>query len=83
MARVRVNITVPAELLRRARVAGLNVSAVAAAALTDKLDSRAKIAALDTYLAEFDAELGPISEPERTEARADQLTPVAQGSRSA
>lgn len=81
MARVRVNITVPAELLRRARVAGLNVSAVAAAALTDKLDSRAKIVALDTYL----AELGPISEPERTEARAwaDQLTPVAHGSRSA
>jgi hypothetical protein len=68
MRMARVNITVPDELLEHARVAGLNVSRVAAAALAEELDRLAKIAALDAYLAEMDAELGPVPEADRQEA---------------
>ena len=60
MRMARVNITVPDDLLLRARAAGLNVSRVAAAALAEELDRQAKIAALDAYLAELDDELGPV-----------------------
>ena len=72
----RVNITVPDELLQQARAAGLNVSRLAAAAVAEELDRRAKIAALDSYLAELDAELGPLPDHEMMAARkwADQLT---------
>lgn len=65
----RVNITVADDLLDRARAARLNVSRVAAAALSEELDRRAKTAALDSYLAELDAELGPISSGEQEAAR--------------
>ena len=61
MRMTRVNITVPHDLLIRARAAGLNVSRVASAALADELDRLAKIAALDAYLSELDTELGPVS----------------------
>jgi hypothetical protein len=64
----RVNITVPDDLLDQARTAGLNVSRIAAAALSEALDRREKIAALDLYLAELDAELGPVPEAEQQEA---------------
>lgn len=57
----RVNITVPDDLLERARAAGLNVSRVSSSALSEELDRRAKIAALDSYLQELDVELGPLS----------------------
>jgi post-segregation antitoxin (ccd killing protein) len=70
MRMARVNITVPDELLEQARVAGLNVSRIAAAALAEELDRRAKVAALDAYLAELDAELGPVPEADRQEAAA-------------
>ncbi|MDO5499349.1 MAG: type II toxin-antitoxin system CcdA family antitoxin [Propionibacteriaceae bacterium] len=72
----RVNITVPDDLLRQARKAGLNVSRLASAALTEELDRRAKMAALNAYLAELDAESGPISDAERSDAVAwaDWLT---------
>ena len=70
MRMARVNITVPDELLEHARVAGLNVSRIAAAALGEELDRRAKVAALDAYLAEMDAELGPVSDTDRREAAA-------------
>ncbi|WP_197536232.1 type II toxin-antitoxin system CcdA family antitoxin [Blastococcus saxobsidens] len=60
----RVNITVPDNLIEQAREAGLNVSKLAAAALAEELDRRAKIAALDAYLLELDEELGPISAAE-------------------
>jgi post-segregation antitoxin (ccd killing protein) len=70
MRMVRVNITVPDELLEHARAAGLNVSRIAAAALAEELDRRAKVAALDAYLAELDAELGPVPEADRQEAAA-------------
>lgn len=66
----RVNITVPDDLHRRAREAGLSVSQVAAHALAAELDRLDKIAGLDAYLAELDAELGPISAAERADARA-------------
>lgn len=76
MRMARVNITIPDELLEHARAAGLNVSRLAAAALSEELDRRAKIAALDAYLAELDAELGPIPQTDQDAAIAwaDQVT---------
>jgi post-segregation antitoxin (ccd killing protein) len=68
MRMARVNITVPDELLENARVAGLNVSRIATAALAEELDRRAKAAALDAYLAEMDAELGPVPDADQREA---------------
>ena len=81
----RVNITVPDELLGQARAAGLNVSRLAAAALTEELDRRAKIAQLDAYLADLDTELGPIPPQERRAARewADAVLPPGQSHRTA
>jgi predicted transcriptional regulator len=69
MRMARVNITVPDDLLDRARAAGLNVSRLAAAALAEELDRRTKIAELDAYLAELDAELGPVPQHELRAAR--------------
>jgi predicted transcriptional regulator len=78
MRMARVNITVPDELLDLARAAGLNVSRVAAAALAEELDRLAKIAELDAYLADLEAELGPPSPQELEAARkwADQMLPA-------
>lgn len=78
MRMARVNITVADELLNRAKAAGLNVSRLAAAALADELERRAKIAELDAYLADLDAEFGPIPEQEAAAARewADQVLPA-------
>lgn len=75
MRMARVNITVPDEILARARAARLNVSRLSAAALVAELDRLAKIAELDRYLQELDAELGPISAEEQHAARewADQV----------
>ena len=75
MRMARVNITVPDELLSQARAVGLNVSRLAAAAAAEELDRLAKIAELDAYLAELDAELGPLGDQEIAAARewADQL----------
>lgn len=69
MRMARVNITIPDDLLHRAREAGLNVSRVSASALSEELDRRAKAAALDEYLRELDVELGPISSEQRAAAR--------------
>lgn len=69
MRMARVNITVPGELIEQARAAGLNVSRVAAGALAEELDRRAKIAALDDYLRELDAALGPVPADEQEAAR--------------
>ena len=60
----RVNITVPDEVVARAREAGLNVSRVATTALLEELDRRAKTEALDTYLAQLQAEFGPVGPDE-------------------
>lgn len=70
MRMARVNITIPDELLEHARAAGLNVSRLAAAALAEELDRRAKIAALDAYLAEMDAEFGPVPDADLHDAAA-------------
>ncbi|MGO8882971.1 MAG: type II toxin-antitoxin system CcdA family antitoxin [Streptosporangiaceae bacterium] len=79
MRMARVNITVPDELLEEARAAGLNVSRLAAEALAEELDRRAKAADLDAYLAELDAELGPVPDHELAAARewADRLQPAS------
>ncbi len=69
MRMARVNITVPDDLIERSRAAGLNVSRVSAEALTDELDRRGKVAELDGYLRDLDAELGPVSEDELADAR--------------
>jgi len=69
MRMARVNITVPDDLLERARAAGLNVSRVSASALSEELDRRAKVATLDRLLRELDAELGPIPRDEQLAAQ--------------
>ncbi len=66
----RVNITVPDDVAVRARQAGLNVSRVATNALLDELDRRAKAEALDAYLAQLEATLGPIGPDEARAATA-------------
>lgn len=65
----RVNITVPDELLARARAAGLNVSGVTAEALVEELDRVEKIQGMWDYLGELEAELGPPSDEELVAAR--------------
>ena len=78
----RVNITIPDDLLGRARAAGLNVSRLAATALAAELERRAKIAELDAYLADLEAEQGPIPVQESVAARewADQVLIAGSGS---
>lgn len=66
----RVNISLPDDLVDRARSAGLNVSRVSAAALAEELDRRARIALLDDYLHELDDALGPVSSDEQAAAAA-------------
>ena len=70
MRMARVNITLPDDLLARARDAGLNVSAAAAAGVAAELDRLDKLAELDRYLAEVEAERGAATEAELAEAEA-------------
>ena len=74
----RVNITIPDELLDRAKAAGLNVSRLAAGALAEELERRIKVAKLDAYLADLDVEFGPIPQQESVVVRewADQVLPA-------
>lgn len=65
----RVNVTVPDDLLTRARSAGLNISRISSSALADELDRHDKVAALDRYLSDLEAEVGPVSADERAAAR--------------
>lgn len=62
----------------RARSGGLNVSRLAAGALAEELDRQAKIAELDAYLRELEAEHGKTSERDRAAARqwADEVVSV-------
>jgi post-segregation antitoxin (ccd killing protein) len=69
MRMARVNITVPDDLFKQAKAAGMNVSRISAAALAEELDRRVKIEALDRYLRELDAELGPVPAHEAEAAR--------------
>jgi len=66
----RVNISIPEELHRRAKDAGLNISKLARSAIVEELERLAKIAAAEQYLAELEAELGPPSAEEEAEAEA-------------
>jgi hypothetical protein len=80
MRMARVNITVPDDLLDQARAAGLNVSRLAAAALAEEIDRLAKLRELDAYLADLEAELGPVPQHELRAARewADEVLPARQ-----
>jgi hypothetical protein len=80
MRMARVNITLPDGLLSQARAAGLNISRLAATALAEELDRRAKISELDAYLADLDNELGPVPQHELKAARewADAILPAGQ-----
>lgn len=70
MRMARVNITMPDELHAQAKRAGLNISRVAQQAIAAELTRLAKVAELDAYLAELDAELGPVGDQDRAEAKA-------------
>lgn len=70
MHMARVSVTMPDELYREARQAGLVISRLAQQAVAAELARRSKITQLDTYLADLEAELGPTKESERAEARA-------------
>ena len=71
----RVNITMPDDLYVQAKQASLNVSRLAQRAVVAELTRLAKTAALDAYLAELEAELGPTSDAEQAGAKvwADRL----------
>jgi post-segregation antitoxin (ccd killing protein) len=69
MRMARVNITIPDQLLKHAKAAGLNISQLATGALSDELNRRSRMAGLKAYLAELDTELGPISAEEAAEAK--------------
>jgi post-segregation antitoxin (ccd killing protein) len=66
----RVNITMPDELYIRAKQSGLNVSQIAQRGVSAELSRLTKLAELDAYLAELEAERGPTSEEERAGAKA-------------
>ena len=78
MRMARVNFTLPDDLLSQARAAGLNISRLAAAALAEELDRRAKIDELDAYLADQANELGPVPQHELRAAQewADAIQPA-------
>jgi len=69
MRMARVNISMPEDVYRHARLAGLNISQLAQRAVRGELDRLDRIAGLDAYLAELEAELGPVGDAERAEAR--------------
>jgi post-segregation antitoxin (ccd killing protein) len=75
MCMARVNVSVPDDVIARARDAGVNVSRVATSALEHELERLARIALLDAYLAELDDRHGPISEADLAAARALLDTP--------
>lgn len=91
----RVNITVPDDLLTRARAVGVNVPRIASQGLVEELDRREKVAALDAYLADLEAESGPATPEEEAGAAAwadrilgvpgveDALAPAAPARRTA
>lgn len=66
----RVNVSIPDDVIERARATGLNVSRLATSALEEALEKQLKIEMAKQYLAELEAELGPITEAERAEADA-------------
>jgi post-segregation antitoxin (ccd killing protein) len=78
MRMARVNISLPDGIHRMAKEADLNISKLARDAILQELDRLAKIAAVDEYLAELEAEHGPI--PEDEQARAAEFVKKVYGS---
>lgn len=66
----RVNVSIPDDVIERARAGGLNVSRIATSALEEALEKQLKIAMVDEYLAELEAELGPIPQADLDRAQA-------------
>jgi Post-segregation antitoxin CcdA len=62
-----VTISVPDELLHRARLAGLNLSRVTAIAIIEELRRQEELAALDAFVDEIDTGLG--RQPQRRPTR--------------
>ncbi|MHB8342370.1 MAG: type II toxin-antitoxin system CcdA family antitoxin [Mycobacteriales bacterium] len=81
----RVNITLPDDLHRRAREAGLNVSRLAQAAIASELDRQDKLRQLDAYLSELELEVGPPTEADRLAATqwVDRVLDARAGEQSA
>jgi post-segregation antitoxin (ccd killing protein) len=71
----RVNITIPTDLVSRAKAAGLNISALASAAVEAELERLDRRAGLEEYWAELEAEFGPTPPEEiaRIDAWADRV----------
>lgn len=69
MRMARVNISIPDELYRQAKDSGVNISRLARKAISSELDDLARIAAVDRYLSELEAEFGAVAPAEQ--ARAD------------
>jgi hypothetical protein len=65
----RVNITIADQLLKHAKAAELNISRLAAAALSNELNRLSKRAALGRYLADIQMELGSIDIDEADQAK--------------
>lgn len=66
----RVNIWLPDDLHRAAKELRLPVSELAQRAVAAEIERHRKAAALDAYLAELDAELGPATDEQVAEADA-------------
>jgi post-segregation antitoxin (ccd killing protein) len=64
----RRNISLPDDLDDQARRAGLNVSSLAQLAIVVELDRQARMAQLDAWLDELDAQHGPPSDEARAAA---------------
>lgn len=75
----------PDDLYSQAKEAQLNISQLAQKAVAAEVARLAKVAALDRYLAELDADHGPTSEIERADAKewADQVLGVPTRRRTA
>lgn len=85
MRMTRVNLTLPDDLLREARATGLNLSACAAAGLREELDRRSKIAEMERYLAEQEAEREVLGQEavQAAQAWADDVGLASRGARGA
>ena len=70
MCMARVNVSIPDDVIERAREAGLNVSRLATSALEEALERQIKVAMVDHYLAARENELGPIPADELEAAKA-------------
>ena len=66
----RVNVSIPDDVIERAREAGLNVSRLATSALEEALEKQVKVELAKQYLAELEAELGPIPQEDLDRAAA-------------